>query len=87
MLTLALQDRMLDVGIKPAGHGKYMLGKQSLNVRIYKEHLVVRVGGGWDTLENYLHDHFKTRPGLKGHVLVNDGSGVPKWEKAPEMAQ
>eukprot|EP00037_Helgoeca_nana_P006253 m.57792 g.57792 ORF g.57792 m.57792 type:complete len:1385 (+) comp17137_c0_seq1:245-4399(+) len=82
-----LQDRMFNVGIKPAGQGKYMLGKTSLNVRVYKEHLVVRVGGGWDTLENYLFDHFKTRPGLKGHVLIKDGSGVPKWEKAPEMAK
>jgi hypothetical protein len=78
---------MFNVGIKPAGQGKYMLGKTSLNVRVYKEHLVVRVGGGWDTLENYLFDHFKTRPGLKGHVLIKDGSGVPKWEKAPEMAK
>jgi len=82
-----LQDRMQKVGIERAGEGKYLLGKQALNVRIYKEHLVVRVGGGWDTLENYLFDHFKTREGLKGHVLVKDGSGVPKWEKAPEMSK
>eukprot|EP00041_Stephanoeca_diplocostata_P004815 m.51050 g.51050 ORF g.51050 m.51050 type:complete len:1124 (-) comp15377_c1_seq21:3150-6521(-) len=85
----ALQAKMADIGIKPQGRGKYWLGKQLLSVRIYKDHIVVRVGGGWDTLENYLFNHYKTRPGLEGHVLRRDpdGSGVPRWEKAPQMSE
>ena len=45
-----LQDKMAAIGIVATGRGKYVLDKQVLNVRVYKDHLVVRVGGGWDTL-------------------------------------
>lgn len=81
-----LQNRMQDLGIIAEGPGKYRLGKNSLYVRVYKKHIVIRVGGGWDTLENYLFNHYKTREGKRGHILVRDASGVPRWECAPTMA-
>ncbi|XP_062845247.1 GAS2-like protein 2A [Trichomycterus rosablanca] len=39
--------------------GKYRVGDSSTNifVRILRNHVMVRVGGGWDTLEHYLDKH------------------------------
>ena len=36
--------------------GQYKLGsqKKKLFVRLLRNHIVVRVGGGWDSLEHYL---------------------------------
>ncbi|KAM4795894.1 GAS2-like protein 2 [Rhinophrynus dorsalis] len=54
--------------------GKYKVGESStlIFVRILRNHVMVRVGGGWDTLEHYLDKHDPCRctslshkPGLK----------------------
>ncbi|XP_059685458.1 GAS2-like protein 2 [Gavia stellata] len=39
--------------------GKYRVGNSDtlIFVRILREHIMVRVGGGWDTLEHYLDKH------------------------------
>ncbi|KFO75624.1 GAS2-like 2, partial [Cuculus canorus] len=39
--------------------GKYRVGDSDtlIFVRILREHIMVRVGGGWDTLEHYLDKH------------------------------
>ncbi|NXV54363.1 GA2L1 protein, partial [Molothrus ater] len=39
--------------------GKYRVGDSDslIFVRILREHVMVRVGGGWDTLEHYLDKH------------------------------
>ncbi|KFM57283.1 GAS2-like protein 1, partial [Stegodyphus mimosarum] len=41
------------------GDGKYRIGETQLLifVRILRNHVMVRVGGGWDTLEHYLDKH------------------------------
>jgi hypothetical protein len=41
------------------GEGKYRIGntKNIVFIRILRNHIMVRVGGGWDTLENYLNKH------------------------------
>ncbi|CAG5132306.1 unnamed protein product, partial [Candidula unifasciata] len=41
------------------GEGKYKIGdsRSLIFVRILRSHVMVRVGGGWDTLENYLNKH------------------------------
>ncbi|XP_074640718.1 uncharacterized protein LOC141898613 isoform X2 [Tubulanus polymorphus] len=47
--------------------GKYMVGENRtlIFVRILRNHVMVRVGGGWDTLENYLNKHDSCR--ASGH--------------------
>ncbi|CAG2067222.1 unnamed protein product, partial [Timema podura] len=39
--------------------GKYRIGdtKVLIFVRILRKHVMVRVGGGWDTLSHYLDKH------------------------------
>lgn len=39
--------------------GKYRIGDSNalIYMRILRNHVMVRVGGGWDTLENYLNKH------------------------------
>ncbi|KAK0169240.1 hypothetical protein PV327_011689, partial [Microctonus hyperodae] len=39
--------------------GKYRIGdtKVLIFVRILRSHVMVRVGGGWDTLSHYLDKH------------------------------
>ncbi|UJR37224.1 hypothetical protein I4U23_029933 [Adineta vaga] len=41
------------------GEGKYRIGENGtvIFIRILRYHVMVRVGGGWDTLENYLNKH------------------------------
>ncbi|XP_043094549.1 GAS2-like protein 2A [Puntigrus tetrazona] len=62
--------------------GKYRVGDSStlIFVRILRNHVMVRVGGGWDTLEHYLDKHdpcrctslihkLSTRPGTPVHEI------------------
>lgn len=51
------------------GEGKYKIGESQtlIFVRILRNHVMVRVGGGWDTLENYLDKHDPCRCHFKGH--------------------
>lgn len=57
--------------------GKYMVGenKTLIFVRILRNHVMVRVGGGWDTLEHYLNKHDPCRCGAKGGRRVSVTSG------------
>ncbi|KAK3098942.1 hypothetical protein FSP39_024524 [Pinctada imbricata] len=44
--------------VKKLGEGKYLIFGRVVQIRFLKNrHLMVRVGGGWDTLENYLVHH------------------------------
>lgn len=44
--------------IKKLGEGKYMIFGKVVHIRfLQNRHIMVRVGGGWDTLENYLEHH------------------------------
>ncbi|XP_061168322.1 growth arrest-specific protein 2-like isoform X1 [Saccostrea echinata] len=44
--------------VKKLGEGKYLIFGKVVQIRFLKNrHLMVRVGGGWDTLEHYLIHH------------------------------
>ncbi|XP_004461794.2 GAS2-like protein 1 [Dasypus novemcinctus] len=49
--------------------GKYRVGDSSLLifVRVLRSHVMVRVGGGWDTLEHYLDKHDPCRCSSTAH--------------------
>ncbi|XP_016333751.1 GAS2-like protein 2 [Sinocyclocheilus anshuiensis] len=60
--------------------GKYRVGVSNtlIFVRILRNHVTVRVGGGWDSLEHYLDKHdpctslihkLTTRPGIRVHEI------------------
>ncbi|XP_061162738.1 GAS2-like protein 2A [Saccostrea echinata] len=51
------------------GEGKYKIGDSQtlVFVRILRKHVMIRVGGGWDTLEHYLDKHDPCRCGFSGH--------------------
>ena len=76
------------------GGGKYKYGNQLLHCRVYKTHIVVRVGGGWDTLENYLKTHYKVAEELGeavpgGDLAENVGAklkeGARKTKESKEL--
>ncbi|TSP36089.1 GAS2-like protein 2 [Bagarius yarrelli] len=52
--------------------GKYRVGDSNavIFVRILRNHVMVRVGGGWDTLEHYLDKHDPCRCTSLSHKLV-----------------
>ncbi|CAF0993741.1 unnamed protein product [Adineta ricciae] len=54
--------------VKRIGEGKYRIGESGtvIFIRILRYHVMVRVGGGWDTLENYLNKHDPCRR-MGGH--------------------
>ncbi|CAF3544721.1 unnamed protein product [Adineta steineri] len=57
------------------GEGKYRIGESGtvIFIRILRYHVMVRVGGGWDTLENYLNKHDPCRrPGSHRRLELND---------------
>ncbi|XP_065201355.1 growth arrest-specific protein 2-like isoform X2 [Planococcus citri] len=44
--------------VKKVGEGRYTIGGRNVFIRLLKgRHMMVRVGGGWDTLENFLARH------------------------------
>ncbi|XP_029468788.1 GAS2-like protein 2 isoform X2 [Rhinatrema bivittatum] len=58
--------------------GKYRVGDSStlIFVRILRKHVMVRVGGGWDTLEHYLDKHDPCRcTSLSHKQALKSGSG------------
>lgn len=69
--------------------GKYRIGdtKVLIFVRILRNHVMVRVGGGWDTLEHYLdkHDPCRCRQGHRmtmssrvGYKTSSGSAGTPE---------
>lgn len=34
------------------------------------DHMLVRIGGGWDTLEHYLMTHAPSKEGIKGKMIL-----------------
>lgn len=62
------------VKIQKVKEGRYILeGKITIFVRILRHHVMVRVGGGWDTLDHFLSRH---DPNKIGRILtVTSGSG------------
>lgn len=61
---------------KGAKAGTYVLSdtSQSIFVRILRQHVVVRVGGGWDTLNNFLHVHLAAKAGLNTTLALAPGA-------------
>ncbi|NXN86016.1 GA2L2 protein, partial [Bombycilla garrulus] len=55
--------------------GKYRVGDSDtlIFVRILREHVMVRVGGGWDTLEHYLDKHDPCRCTSLSHKQARKG--------------
>ncbi|KAI5732484.1 hypothetical protein M8J76_000870 [Diaphorina citri] len=51
-------DRCGKLKIKKIGEGKYCVAGRNVFIRLLKgRHMMVRVGGGWDTLEHFLARH------------------------------
>ncbi|CAF3729112.1 unnamed protein product [Rotaria sp. Silwood1] len=62
------------------GEGKYRIGESGtiIFIRILRNHVMVRVGGGWDTLENYLNKHDPCRrSGTHRHSDHHHHSNIP----------
>ncbi|XP_013779181.1 uncharacterized protein LOC106463671 [Limulus polyphemus] len=68
--------------------GKYRIGdsKILIFVRILRNHVMVRVGGGWDTLEHYLdkHDPCRCKSGHRfstsAKLTMSPGKGSPSMQ-------
>ncbi|XP_067862007.1 GAS2-like protein 1 [Heptranchias perlo] len=62
--------------------GKYKVGETStlIFIRVLRNHVMVRVGGGWDTLEHYLNKHDPCRCASLSHrmPLKPGGCTIPK---------
>ncbi|CAL4112518.1 unnamed protein product [Meganyctiphanes norvegica] len=73
--------------------GKYRIGdtKVLIFVRILRNHVMVRVGGGWDTLEHYLdkHDPCRCRAGhrttLSARVGYKTSNGSTGTSESPRQ--
>ncbi|XP_053561389.1 GAS2-like protein 2 [Bombina bombina] len=63
--------------------GKYRVGESNtlIFVRILRNHVMVRVGGGWDTLEHYLDKHDPCRCTSLSHKAIKLTS--PQKQAAP----
>ncbi|CAG0884348.1 unnamed protein product [Cyprideis torosa] len=70
--------------------GKYRIGdtKVMIYVRILRSHVMVRVGGGWNTLENYLdkHDPCRCKAGhRRAHSASLTMKSGPTGTSPPQM--
>ncbi|XP_052800823.1 proteoglycan 4-like isoform X2 [Mya arenaria] len=71
--------------IVKVGEGKYKIGDNQtlVFVRILRKHVMIRVGGGWDTLEHYLDRHDPCRCGFQGHRGGAKTPGTPRRASTP----
>ena len=51
--------------------------RRASNFQILRHHVMVRVGGGWDTLQNFLdkHDPCRHRAASDASMITKDGQG------------
>ncbi|XP_029475506.1 GAS2-like protein 1 [Rhinatrema bivittatum] len=68
--------------------GKFKVGDSNalIFVRVLRSHVMVRVGGGWDTLEHYLDKHDPCRCSSLSHRLQQTralGSPAPRTSLSP----
>jgi hypothetical protein len=73
------------VNYKDPKKGKYRLGNSgtTLLMRILRDNILVRVGGGWDTLDSWLLKHDPCRKGSKrvsGGIMENSVNNI-RFEK------
>ncbi|XP_068017920.1 GAS2-like protein 1 [Melanerpes formicivorus] len=69
--------------------GKYKVGDSNtlIFVRVLRSHVMVRVGGGWDTLEHYLDKHDPCRCASPAHRLPQPrASGFSPQKPAPSTS-
>ncbi|CAH1801889.1 unnamed protein product [Owenia fusiformis] len=68
--------------------GKYQIGdtRTIIYVRILRNHVMVRVGGGWDTLENYLDKHDPCRCETYGHKTPRRKRPTDRRGSAPPQS-
>lgn len=52
-------------------------------IRLLRHHVVVRVGGGWDTLEHYLATH--ARAGQQLSQAIGSGDALSAVRSSPSM--
>nr|XP_022290398.1 growth arrest-specific protein 2-like [Crassostrea virginica] len=63
--------------VKKLGDGKYLIFGKVVQIRFLKNrHLMVRVGGGWDTLENYLIHHRPVEVFEHKRLVVGEPHGI-----------
>ncbi|XP_035236149.1 GAS2-like protein 2 [Anguilla anguilla] len=65
--------------------GKYKVGDSSalIFIRVLRTHVMVRVGGGWDTLEHYLDKHDPCRCSAFAHRHQHSKGGGPGPHSKP----
>ncbi|XP_071179887.1 serine-rich adhesin for platelets-like isoform X1 [Mytilus edulis] len=71
------------------GEGKYKIGDSQtlVFVRILRKHVMIRVGGGWDTLEHYLDKHDPCRCNFGGHRAGQRQPTTPRRSSTPVLSQ
>ncbi|XP_035690569.1 GAS2-like protein 2B [Branchiostoma floridae] len=68
--------------------GKYRIGNAStlVFVRVLRNHVMIRVGGGWDTLEHYLDKHDPCRCMSRVHRQPRSFAGSAFEQRRPSPA-
>ncbi|XP_024085606.1 growth arrest-specific protein 2-like isoform X1 [Cimex lectularius] len=66
--------------VKKVGEGKYNIAGRNVFVRLLKgRHMMVRVGGGWDTLEHFLQRHDPCQARVVSRPVTPASSGkIPR---------
>lgn len=72
------KERCSNVKVKKVGEGKYNIAGRNVFVRLLKgRHMMVRVGGGWDTLDHFLlrHDPCQVKVVSRNNITSNGNIG------------
>ncbi|KAK9686051.1 Calponin homology (CH) domain [Popillia japonica] len=74
-----LNGRCSRLTVRKIGEGKYNIAGRNVFVRLLKgKHTMVRVGGGWDTLEHFLLRHDPCQVSLECALLRRPKRGSPQ---------
>ncbi|XP_039295230.1 growth arrest-specific protein 2 [Nilaparvata lugens] len=78
-------DKCDKLRVKKVGEGRYNIAGRNVFVRLLKgRHMMVRVGGGWDTLDHFLQRHDPCQ--IKARCCTNKASGPNEAPPHPPKA-
>lgn len=84
--------------IKKLAEGKYQLGRNDtlIFVRVMRKHVMVRIGGGWDTFDHYITKHDPCRTKIAGNIdnnghnvspVANNNNSLPQRKKSSQKRE
>jgi hypothetical protein len=76
-----------DVQIKRVGEGKYMIGDKKINAKVVNGKLLVRIGGGYTTMQEYMENFGQAQLDRSARKSKRENRGKARKQKKPRVSK